>query len=171
MPDIGVNIQILIYSYIDSDEFPLHLWERIKVRGQNLRDHTRIVNSAKYLRQQQTDAEKKLWYFLQNKNLDGLKFRRQQPIGYYIVDFVCFERKLIIELDGSQHHSTSIKNRDNRRTSWLEGEGFVVIRFWDNEILENVQGVLTVIREMTKIRHPHLTSPIQGEETRFKAKG
>jgi len=84
-----------------------------------------------------------------------MKFRRQQPIGDYIVDFVCFEKKLIVELDGSQHNDARIKMADNRRTSWLESEGFLVIRFWDNEVLENTVGVLTRIQEMAKCLHPH----------------
>ncbi len=132
------------------------------MRGQNLRDHTQLVHSARNLRQQQTDAEKKLWYFLQNNNLDGMKFRRQEPIGNYIVDFVCFERKLIVELDGSQHDDPRIKILDNRRTSWLENEGFLVIRFWDNEVLENTEGVLSRIQEVSKFIHPHPDLSHQG---------
>jgi very-short-patch-repair endonuclease len=115
-----------------------------------------MIHYARNLRQRQTNAEKKLWYFLQNKNLDGMKFRRQVPIGDYIVDFVCFERKLIVELDGSQHDDTRIKIVDKRRTSWLEKEGFLVIRFWDNEVFENTVGVLTQIQEVAKYLHLHL---------------
>jgi very-short-patch-repair endonuclease len=113
-----------------------------------LNDHPYTTRFARNLRQAQTDAEKKLWYFLQNKNLDGMKFRRQQPIGEYIVDFVCFEKKLIIELDGSQHNDTRVEIMDNVRTFWLENEGFSVIRFWDNEVLKNIDGVLLRIQEM-----------------------
>jgi len=127
-----------------------------------LNERTYTVRSARNLRQRQTNAEKKLWYFLQNKNLDGMKFRRQQPIGNYIVDFVCFERKLIVELDGSQHIDERIKIADNRRTSWLESEGFIVLRFWDNEILENTVGVLERIQKITKYIHPHPDLSHQG---------
>ncbi|MDP4001287.1 MAG: DUF559 domain-containing protein [bacterium] len=96
---------------------------------------------AKKLRNNLTDAEKHLWYVLRLNNL-GVKFRRQAQIGKYIVDFVCFERKLVIEIDGSQH-ADSIS--DKVRDSWLKSQGFKVLRFWNNEVLENREGVVEVI--------------------------
>ncbi len=78
------------------------------------------------LRANQTDAEKLLWYYLKNKQFLGLKFRRQASIGNYIVDFVCFERKIIIELDGSQHNDNDIKLKDNDRSYWLSDQGFMI---------------------------------------------
>jgi len=76
-----------------------------------------------------------------------VKFRRQQPIGQYIVDFVSFERKLVIEIDGGQHSGEGIKNQDKQRTTWLKKGGYQVLRFWNNEVLTNIKGVLERIRE------------------------
>ena len=90
-----------------------------------------------------TDAEKALWQHLRFRQLDSYKFRRQCPIGSYIVDFVCFERKLIIELDGSQHAEKI--SYDSKRTQWLESEGFQVLRFWNNQVLNEIESVLSKI--------------------------
>ncbi|MCI0482908.1 MAG: DUF559 domain-containing protein [Candidatus Dadabacteria bacterium] len=95
------------------------------------------------MRKNLTDAEKKLWRHLRLKNIGGNKFRRQQPIGKYIVDFVGLEKKLIVEVDGGQH-SEEI-TYDNERTVWLESEGYRVLRFWNNEVLEDVEIVSEVI--------------------------
>ena len=100
------------------------------------------------LRREQTDAERLLWSQLRRKQLEGLKFRRQQPIGRYIADFVCFEGKLIVEVDGSQHGE--IAERDDERTSWLGSQGFKVLRFWNHDLLENIEGVWELIREALK---------------------
>lgn len=105
------------------------------------------VGSARGLRQRQTDAEKALWAKLRNRQLEGVKFRRQQPVGSYIVDFASFERKLIIEIDGGQHNEDKPKERDAERTARLEERGYRVIRFWNNEVLMNLEGVLESIRE------------------------
>jgi very-short-patch-repair endonuclease len=97
------------------------------------------------LRKGQTEAERKLWSRLRAKQTEGKKFRRQQPIGTYIVDFICFEKKVIIELDGGQHMQQSSK--DQIRDRWFKAQGYKVLRFWDNEIFENFTGVLNCIRE------------------------
>jgi very-short-patch-repair endonuclease len=97
---------------------------------------------AKELRKSSTEAEKHLWRLLRAKQLAGYKFRRQEPIGRYIVDFVCFRPPVIIELDGGQHDATKQRVRDAQRTSWLESQGFAVLRFWNNQLLENEAGVL-----------------------------
>ena len=100
----------------------------------------RLRNHARAMRRISTDAEKKLWLLLRDRRLDGLKFRRQVPFGPYILDFVCFEQKIVVEVDGGQHaESESDKLRDAR----LEGEGFRVIRYWNNDVLKNPHGVLT----------------------------
>jgi ATP-dependent helicase HrpA/adenine-specific DNA-methyltransferase len=123
------------------------------------------VNLVRRLRRRQSDAEEKLWLNLRNRQLNGLKFRRQQSLGNYIVDFISFDVKLIIEVDGGQHNETVTTEKDEQRTKWLEGKGYQVIRFWNNDVLENVEGVLTKIKEILEIRsHPHLTSPVKGEE-------
>ena len=102
---------------------------------------TNLISFAKKLRNNLTDAEKRLWYFLRTKQVSGLKFRRQAPIGPYIVDFVCFPKKLVIELDGGQHAEIWHKEKDAKRDAWLASQGFTVLRFWDNEVLQNMEGV------------------------------
>ena len=100
---------------------------------------------AKHLRRNMTDAEKLLWRHLRGHRLAGQKFRRQQPLGPYVVDFVHFGARLIVEADGGQH-DTSVK--DAQRDEWLKGQGFRVLRFWNNEILLNTDDVLAVIFEV-----------------------
>ena len=102
-----------------------------------------LTEAARTLRKESTDAEKLLWKHLRTKQLDGLKFRRQEQIGRFIADFVCYERSLIIEADGGQHAVE--KEKDDERTAWLNSQGFTVLRFWNNEILSNPDGVLEVI--------------------------
>ncbi|MCK4909448.1 MAG: endonuclease domain-containing protein [Planctomycetes bacterium] len=121
----------------------------------------KISTLAKNLRKNSTDAEKYLWKHLRNKQLEGLKFRRQEPIGEYIVDFVCFEKCIIIELDGSQHAEQ--QKKDFKRDRWLIRQGFKVLRFWNNEILKNIEGILEGIMHES-LNHPPLTPPIKGGE-------
>jgi very-short-patch-repair endonuclease len=99
---------------------------------------------ARQLRKKMTDAERKLWQNIRARQLLGFKFRRQEPIGRYIVDFVCYESKLIIELDGGQHLEKQAKY-DQVRDGWLRSQGFTVLRFWNFEVLENLDGVLESI--------------------------
>ncbi|MFH1874713.1 MAG: endonuclease domain-containing protein [Pseudomonadota bacterium] len=110
-----------------------------------------LTKFAKQLRKDSTDTERFLWRKLRSKNLQGFKFRRQEPIGNYIVDFVCYETKVIIECDGGQH--TLQKPTDNVRDEWLKKEGYNVLRFWNNEVLQNIEGVLEVILKACK-DHP-----------------
>jgi len=100
---------------------------------------------ARNLRANQTDAEKLLWQHLRSKQLAGTKFRRQQPIGNYIVDFISFDKKLIIELDGGQHAINT--GKDQVRDGWLTGQGFKLLRFWNNDVLRNIESVLETIME------------------------
>ena len=106
-----------------------------------------LTKFARLLRRKQTDAERKLWQKLRSKQFEDLKFRRQQPIGTYIVGFVSFERKLIIELDGGQHNEKEVMEKDIAKTEWLEGKGYRVLRFWNNEIMANIEGVMEKISE------------------------
>ncbi len=117
---------------------------------------------ARALRKNMTDAEKCLWRQLNRGQIDNLRFRRQEPIGNFIVDFVCFERTLIVELDGGQHADQTAY--DERRTRWLESQGFCVLRFWNNAVLQNTSGVLEVIRDALEKRRcpPTLTLPHKG---------
>ena len=89
-----------------------------------------------------------------------MKFRRQEPMGSYIADFVSYESKIVIELDGGQHAENNKK--DKERDGWFKRQGYEVLRFWDNEVFKNKDGVLETIRK--KLLTPHLTSPARGEE-------
>jgi very-short-patch-repair endonuclease len=105
----------------------------------------RLLEFAKSMRQRQTDAEALLWMRLRAGRLLGFKFKRQQPIGEFIVDFVCFERQLIVEADGGQHADDSNVAADAGRTRWLESQGFRVLRFWNDEVLTRSNDVLESI--------------------------
>jgi very-short-patch-repair endonuclease len=111
---------------------------------------------ARKLRERQTDVESKLWLRLRGRQLGGIKFRRQHPLGPFIVDFCCVEKGLIVELDGSQHAKRN--TADERRTKLLEHVGYRVLRFWDNDVLSNLDGVLERISEA--LEHPHPRPPI-----------
>ncbi|MEO8065849.1 MAG: DUF559 domain-containing protein [Candidatus Doudnabacteria bacterium] len=104
-----------------------------------------LLSSSRELRKGQTPWENKLWYYLRAKRFKGFRFRRQFVIGYYIVDFCCFEKKLVIELDGGQHNEDENRQNDHERTEFLKSQGFKVIRFWNNELDENLEGVLETI--------------------------
>lgn len=99
---------------------------------------------ARALRRNPTGAERALWKHLRMRQLDGFKFRRQQPLGPYVVDFVCLERRLIVELDGGQHAEQA--DSDAERTAWLEAHGFRVLRFWNHDVLKDIEAVKEVIR-------------------------
>lgn len=104
-----------------------------------------LTKYARKLRRNSNQAEAILWRRLRARQLDGIKFRRQQPIGNYIVDFVSYEKRIVIELDGGQHAIARCK--DNDRDRWLADEGFIIMRFWNNDVFENLDGVLAVIRQ------------------------
>ena len=99
------------------------------------------------LRRDQTEVEKKLWWRLRNRDFLGLKFYRQYSVGPYILDFYCPELRLAIELDGGQHNETEGMQRDEARTKFLERDDIRVMRFWNNEVIENFHGVLEKLRE------------------------
>ncbi len=102
-----------------------------------------MKEKARSLRKNQTDAERRLWYHRRDHRLAGYKFRRQHPIGPFIVDFLCQEAWLIVELDGGQHALQL--EEDRSRTAYLEKRGFRVVRFWNNQVLSEIESVLTVI--------------------------
>ena len=102
------------------------------------------IDRARRLRANMTDAELALWLRLRGEQIDGYRFRRQVPIGPYIVDFVCRKASLVIEVDGGQHASGG--ERDSERTAWLESRGYRVVRFWNTDILQEPDGVLAIIR-------------------------
>jgi very-short-patch-repair endonuclease len=101
------------------------------------------IKQARALRKNLTNAERALWNTLSRRQIAGAKFRRQQVLGSYIVDFVCFEKRLIVEVDGGQHADQL--TYDVARTAWLETQGYRVLRFWNNEVLGNIAGVTQVI--------------------------
>ena len=105
------------------------------------------LNQAKILRQNMTPQEIKLWKILHNNLFYGLKFRRQVPIGNYVVDFVCENKNLIIEIDGGQHNFDKNIEYDNQRSEYLKNLGYKIIRFWNNEIDENILGVCEAIKQ------------------------
>ena len=109
----------------------------------NLKKRNKIAIAQK-LRNNSTDTEKYLWKYLRGRQFEGFKFRRQHPIGKYIADFINLERKIIIEVDGGQHLENK---KDKLRDRWLKEQGYEVLRFWDNEVLTNIEGVLELIRE------------------------
>jgi very-short-patch-repair endonuclease len=109
--------------------------------GTILMRNPKPINLARNLRRNGSDAERKLWSKLRSRQFEKLKFRRQHPIGKYIVDFVSLEKKIIIEIDGGQHNELPNIENDKQRTIWLENEGFCVIRFWNNDVLLNIEGV------------------------------
>ena len=106
---------------------------------------------ARSLRKNQTDAERKLWRRLRARELCGFKFRRQYPIAPYIVDFICVEKRLIVEIDGGQH--ATMTEIDNTRTEFLNARGYRVLRFWNNEVLQQLDAVLAKI--LDSLTHPH----------------
>ena len=105
---------------------------------------------ARAFRQEMTDAESRMWYFLRNRRLSGYKFVRECLIGNYIADFVCRDKKLIVEIDGGQHMEAA--EYDQRRTDYLTANGYRVMRFWNNEVFNNVPGVLeTILRSLENV--------------------
>ena len=113
----------------------------------------RLIKFAKAMRHQPTNAETLIWTALRGARLQGFKFKRQQPIGVYIVDFVCFEHSLIIEIDGGQHGDEVSK--DQARSDWLQSQGFRVMRFWNNEVIERKDDVLeSIIRALREYPSP-----------------
>ncbi|WP_028134424.1 endonuclease domain-containing protein [Bradyrhizobium japonicum] len=120
------------------------------MRGHN----EKSIRLARRLRLNQTDAETVLWNRIRNRRVDGYKFVRQEPIIGYICDFVCREKRLVIEVDGGQHNgSTTDAIRDQR----LKEEGYKVLRFWNNDVLGNIEGVLTIIQSALAEGAPHPT--------------
>jgi very-short-patch-repair endonuclease len=126
-----------------------------------------IRSRARALRNNPTEVEKLLWCPLRMWQLDGYKFRRQQPLGNYIVDFVCLEKRLIVELDGGQHAEQS--DYDAKRDAWLSEQGFTVLRFRNNDVLKHVEGVTERIFEVLK-GSPFLSPSPQGGRKKIEGR-
>ena len=115
------------------------------------------------LRRDGSRAERKIWEFLRDRRHHGVKFRRQHPIGPYFADFACISRKLVIEIDGD-HHAFQAE-ADARRTAAMEREGWRVVRFWANAVMENPEGIWEEIEQVLIAAPPHLASPPRGRGT------
>jgi len=118
-----------------------------------------VFRKAHDLRHPMTDAEKLLWDKIRNRKLQGLKFRRQHPIHYYIADFYCHEKRLIVEVDGGIHLDEAVKEHDENRTAELDRLGIKVIRFTNEHIFEHLEQVLEEIVKIAKPPHPPTPSP------------
>ena len=141
------------------------------VLGRSWRSHTKaqdikLRGYARQLRQNSTDVEMKFWRLLRRRNIEGIKFRRQHPIGPYIVDFCCQEKGLVIEFDGGQH-AQSIRY-DRQRTRFLQTQGYRVLRVWDNEALTNTNGVLEKALEMIEDNPSPCPLPVSRGEGKKK---
>ena len=122
-----------------------------------------MINSkARELRKNPTESERALWKHLRMRQLGGYKFRRQQPIGQYIVDFVSFEGRVVVELDGGQHSQQM--DYDSKRTAWLEAQGYRVLRFWNTRVLQEIEAIKAVVLKVleSELNTPHLNPPPQG---------
>ncbi|HET6586183.1 MAG TPA: DUF559 domain-containing protein, partial [Oleiagrimonas sp.] len=136
------------------------------MKGQTNR-HIKQGRLQRRLRNNATDAERLLWRHLRGRQLDGCKFRRQHPFADYVLDFVCLERMVAVELDGGQHAEQL--DADELRSVFLRKAGFRVLRFWNNQVFEETDGVLEVILGVLLERrgygehHPHPSPPLEGE--------
>ncbi len=133
------------------------------MRGQT---NQRILSERRprSLRNSATDAERVLWLRLKGRQIEGCKFRRQHPYGDFIVDFACLERQVVVELDGSQHFDSN--RYDETRSDFLRASGFVVLRFWNNQVFAEIEGVLELIRRelVARVRTPSPPNPpLEGE--------
>ncbi|WP_249225639.1 endonuclease domain-containing protein [Tardiphaga alba] len=111
------------------------------------------------MRKDMTDAERRLWYLLRAHRFQGFKFKRQVPVGPFVIDFACMGLKVLIEVDGGQHAENEA---DLRRTKWLESRGFRVLRFWNNEVLKNTGAVLEEILSAVTVDSPSPGAPLRG---------
>ena len=117
-------------------------------------------SNARSLRNTMTEAEKRIWFRLRAHRLNGASFRRQEPIGTYVVDFICFDARLIVEIDGGQQADNQ---SDKIRDAWLVSQGFTVLHFWNNDVLANTDGVIERIDEVLRASSPpSLTLPRKG---------
>jgi very-short-patch-repair endonuclease len=119
--------------------------------------------NARRLRKNLTDAERILWKHLRLRQMGDSKFRRQQPIDPYIVDFVCFEKRLIVEIDGGHHSDQPVL--DAKRDEYLKSQGFSVLRFWNSEVLREIEAVKEKIKNALDAAPPPSSSPARGEES------
>ena len=136
------------------------------VRGKAGMGVRKAVQRARELRRNSTDTERTLWHRIRDKQIENFRFRRQRPIGKYIVDFICLEANLVIELDGGQHAAQ--QQYDDARTKYLIAEGLHVLRYWNDDVMQNIEGVLEDIRaalmQRVLLPTPSQPSPREGKE-------
>ena len=134
-----------------------------------MRDANKIrTGLARRLRRDSTSVELRLWNRLRSRSIDGYKFVRQEPIGRYVVDFVCRDRRLIIEVDGGQHADNM---RDQTRDQWLREHNYRILRFWNNDIMNNMDGVLETIAGALQTEAPPHPVPACGGNRPLPASG
>jgi very-short-patch-repair endonuclease len=123
---------------------------------------------ARALRARMTDAERKLWFALRDRRFANFKFRRQAPVGPFIADFICYTTRVVVEVDGGQHADSST---DDRRDRWFAANDFLVLRFWNNDVLSSLEGVLTSILDTLRERTPHPARASRGRPSPAKGEG
>ena len=119
-------------------------------RGHKAERQPRAVQRARELRRNETEVERRLWYAIRDRGIAGAKFRRQVSVGPYVADFACITHKLVIELDGGQHAENT--QADAARTRILGARGFRVLRFWNNDVIENLDGIIETIRTVIEVK-------------------
>jgi very-short-patch-repair endonuclease len=139
---------------------------RVGIKSSTRFDRTRFKTArARQLRQNSTDVEAKMWSKLRAGQLDGLSFRRQHPAGPYTLDFYCPQLRLAIELDGGQHNEPLQQSRDQQRNDWLGSRGVTVLRFWNNDVTQNLRGCLELIKSTADDLRARGTTPIESWST------
>jgi very-short-patch-repair endonuclease len=140
-------------------------------RGEDTASVARVQDRtvrARALRARMTDAECKLWFALRDRRFASFKFRRQVPVGPFIADFICYSVRVVIEVDGGQHVNSS---PDRRRDKWSAANGFLVLRFWNNDVLSNLEGVLISIVDALRERTPHPARASRGRPSPARGEG
>jgi very-short-patch-repair endonuclease len=122
----------------------------------------KTTSNARALRGDMTDVERILWHAIRRKQIPDCRFRRQHPIGQYIADFACIDKRCVIELDGGQHQVQLAY--DEKRTAYMQSQGWRVLRFWNNEVVENLNGVLAKISEVLSTQPPSQPPPVMWKE-------
>jgi len=126
------------------------------------------TSRARALRAGMTDAERRLWFALRDRRFANFKFRRQVPVGPFIADFICYTARVVVEVDGGQHADSST---DERRDRWFAANDFMVLRFWNNDVLSNLEGVLTSILDTLRERTPHPARAARGRPSPARGEG
>jgi very-short-patch-repair endonuclease len=137
-------------------------------RAARARDAPARTSRARALRARMTDAERKLWFALRDRRFANFKFRRQVPVGPFIPDFICYTARVVVEVDGGQHAASST---DERRDRWFTANDFLVLRFWNNDVLSNLEGVLTSILDTLRERTPHPARATRGRPSPARGEG